>query len=114
MKIKRGLPKKIKCEVCDDDRSGLLEHHHVVPRAEGGDDNYWNVAVVCSSCHSRHHHRHGSLKIIGIYPSTEPVMGRTVIYEEDGVNAFGITEPYYTPQPKSVKYGGSKGTEQKD
>ena len=38
-----------------------------------------------------------------------------VIYEEDGINKSGITDPYYVPKPKSVKYyGKSEGTEQKD
>ena len=100
--IRKGKPKKIHCEICYDSRKGLLEYHHVKERSKGGDDNYWNLAVLCSSCHSLNHH--GSLNIIGIYPSTDPVMARTVIYEINGENKSGITEPYYTPKPKSIKW----------
>jgi len=111
--IRSGKPQKIHCEVCGEKRAGALEIYHVVHRADGGDDNYWNLAVLCANCHSRHHH--GTLKIIGIYPSTDPVMARTVIYEEDGVNTSGITEPYYTPYTSKVKDGKeAKGTKQKN
>lgn len=46
----------------------------------------------------------GSIKIIGIYPSTKPPLGRSVIYEDHGQTTAGIKEPYYVPTPKSVKY----------
>ncbi len=110
---RKGKPKKIHCEICKESDVAILQHHHIVERTEINTDNsYWNLAVLCPSCHSRYHL--GSLNIIGIYPSTDPVMGRTVIYEEEGTNKFGITEPYYTPKPKAIKYGKSDRTEQED
>lgn len=112
---RKGKPEKIECEICGCKESEVLEHHHVIPRTEiNTDHSYWNLCVLCPTCHSRHHL--GSIRIIGIYPSTKLPLGRTVIYEEDGKNNSGITEPYYIPKPKSVKYYGKKdkGSKQKD
>ncbi len=67
------------------------------------DHSYWNTCVVCSNCHEKLHA--GLIHIIGIYPSTKPPLGRSVIYESDIIkNETGITEPYYIPIPKSEKY----------
>lgn len=113
---RKGKPKKIQCEICGEKDESTLHRHHIVERTEiNTDHSYWNLAVLCSNCHNKVHH--GDLKIIGIYPSTDPIMGRTVIYEENGVNDSGITEPYYIPKPKSMRWHGAekaKGSEQED
>lgn len=105
--MKKVKPEKIECEICGEKDKSVLHHHHVVERVEINSDNsYWNLAVLCPTCHMRHHS--GSINIIGIYPSTKPPLGRSVIYEENGKSATGITEPYYVPKPKAVKFNYEK------
>lgn len=99
---RKKKPDKIECEICGEKDTCVLHHHHIVERTEINTDNsYWNLAVLCSNCHNKVHH--GDIKIIGIYPSTKPPLGRSIIYEQDGKNSTGITEPYYIPQPKAMK-----------
>lgn len=40
------------CFICGDDRSHLLETHHVVPRRFDGDDSAENLVQLCPSCHT--------------------------------------------------------------
>lgn len=97
--------KKFECEICGDRNVDILERHHIVPRTDKtmNHDDY-NLAIICPSCHAKTHS--GQIKIIGIYPSTKPPNGRTLIYEECGKsNCEGISEPYYVPKPKSMKWG---------
>lgn len=97
-------PEKILCEICGETDKAALQLHHIVERTDKNTDNSWyNLACICASCHSKHHH--GSLKIIGIYPSTKLPYKRTVIYERDGIsNVPGIEKPYYEPKPKAVTW----------
>lgn len=43
------------CALCGCDDPGRLEHHHVTPRSQGGDDSEANLLTVCSSCHGKVH-----------------------------------------------------------
>jgi hypothetical protein len=99
------------CEICGEDDKATLHKHHVVPRTDGNSDNNpMNLAILCSNCHNKIHH--GSLKVIGIYPSTKLPYRRTVIFEENGnSNVPQIKEPYYIPQAKSMRvYDRKKDT----
>lgn len=98
--------KKLHKEFCEIKECGVrdpevLHHHHIIERTEVGTNNdYWNCVTLCANCHSKLHH--GSIKIIGVFPSTGP-HGRTVIYETiDKPNTSGITESYQQ-QPKKMK-----------
>lgn len=108
--IRKGKPPKIHCEICKCNNKDILQWHHIVERTDiNMDHSYYNLVVLCPSCHAKHHL--SDLKIIGVYPSTDPIMGRTVIYELKGENKTGITEPYYVPTPKSMRlYEKDKGT----
>ena len=33
-----------------------LEHHHIIPRAEGGTNEETNLLTVCNNCHANLHH----------------------------------------------------------
>ena len=106
-------PPKIKCEVCGELDSKILDHHHIVPRTDpNSNNNGMNLAVLCASCHRKHHT--GSLHIIGVFPSTS---GRILIYEIDGKKNLDIDVPYYIPKAKEkVSYdetAQSDGIEQK-
>lgn len=107
-KLKSSKIQKIKCEVCGFKDQCSLHYHHIIPQTDARCTNdRFNICVLCSNCHNKVHH--GNLKIIGVYPSTDP-SGVTLIYELGGEkNIEGIDEPYFTPKPKSIKvYYGSE------
>ena len=42
--------------------SGInIEIHHILPKAKGGPDHYWNFISLCRDCH-RHKHLHSNHK----------------------------------------------------
>ena len=43
------------CSACGDNDLTHLEHHHFVPRAEGGSDSETNMLTLCYSCHGKVH-----------------------------------------------------------
>ncbi len=43
------------CELCGCAVVADLEVHHVVPRADGGDNHAANLMVLCAACHDKHH-----------------------------------------------------------
>ena len=93
---------KFECEICFT-CSVSLHFHHIVSRKSIGTSNKPdNIAILCPSCHTKVHD--GSIKIIGVYPSTHPPNNRTLIYETNGVaNVEGIITPYVESKPKAMK-----------
>lgn len=95
---------KDKCEIegCNIDDPLLLELHHIVERTEINTCNDpMNLSILCCN-----HHKlidGGSLKIIGVYPSTKQPNNRTLIYELNGKKNMDIEVPYFTPVNKSYK-----------
>lgn len=94
------------CEVCGYKEKSTLQHHHIIERTELNTNNdIYNLCVLCSNCHNEVHA--DRIKLIGVYPSTNPY-GRKLIFEKDGVSNFpGITEPYYKPKPRQTKLYGA-------
>ena len=92
-----------KCEICGNADKKILHEHHIIERTELNTSNHeMNLCVICPNCHGLVHS--GKLEIIGIYPSTKPPLGRSVIFSMDGKrNIDGIDEMYYKPKRKSVK-----------
>ncbi len=91
-----------KCEIEECQETNCLELHHIVPRTDLNTTNHKsNLAILCATHHSFYHH--GLLKIIGIYPSTKPPNGRTLIYELNGKRNLDIDEPYVNFTPPSMK-----------
>lgn len=94
---------KNKCEIetCNEADPTALHLHHIIERTIVTSSNHpFNLAILCSNCHSKVHA--GKIKIVGIYPSTLPPNGRTLIYELDGKpNVEGITDPYVNFKNKS-------------
>ena len=43
------------CEVCGAALQSALEVHHIQARADGGGNQARNLAVLCESCHDKHH-----------------------------------------------------------
>lgn len=105
--MKSAKLQKIRCEIkeCGVTQKAALHFHHIVERKVVGTcNNPFNLAVLCATHHELTHDGK-TLKIIGVYPSTEE-QGRTLIYELNGVsNVPGITEPYYKYKPESMKLG---------
>jgi hypothetical protein len=85
---------KNKCEIesCTVTDPNLLELHHIIPRTDPNTtNNINNLAILCCLHHAMIDCNR--LKIIGIYPSTQPPNGRTLIYELDGKrNIEGIDD----------------------
>lgn len=94
------------CEVTDKD---ALHFHHIIERTQiNTTNNPFNLAILCAVHHELTHS--GRLKIIGVYPSTCPPNGRTLVYELDGKkNIEGIDTPYVEFKNKSFKIGDSNG-----
>jgi hypothetical protein len=44
-----------KCAICG--RNDYLEFHHLIPKSEGGNDEYDNLIVLCGCCHANVHGR---------------------------------------------------------
>lgn len=101
--VKKKKLEKICCEICGEKEKSVLHKHHIVERTEVHTNNHdYNLAVICSNCHNKTHA--GLIKIIGLYPSTKPPYGRTLIYEEYGKsNCPGIDSAYYVPVPKAMR-----------
>lgn len=99
---------KNKCEIesCSVTDPNLLQLHHIIERTEvNTTNNNFNLAILCANCHGLTHS--GRLKIIGVYPSTQPPNARTLVYELDGKkNIDGIEKPYIEFKNKSFKLSG--------
>lgn len=98
------------CEICGSTEKNTLHYHHIIGRKEIGTSNDpFNLAVLCASCHALVHAK--KIKIIGVYPSTKPPAGRTLIFEKDGKSNCDINEPYCEYKPKQMRlYEESKST----
>lgn len=101
------MPKLIKnkCEIeeCGESDVSALHLHHIIDRVLVNSSNHpFNLAIVCSNCHNKIHA--GKIKIIGVFPSTAPPNGRTLVYSVNGtINVPGIEKPYVEFKPKSFK-----------
>jgi hypothetical protein len=104
---------KIQCEIegCDVKDEKVLHAHHIIDRVIVGTSNHdYNLAIICPTHHSMLHQTN-RLKILGVFPSTRPPQGRTLIYILDGkCNVDGIDEAYFnhTPQQMKVYYDDDK------
>jgi hypothetical protein len=45
-----------KCVWCGAGKGAGLSLDHVVPRAEGGSDRFWNLVTACLTCNARRRH----------------------------------------------------------
>lgn len=95
---------KKQCEICEEKDSKILHYHHIIEQTEfeTNNDNY-NLAVICPTCHSKVHSE--NIKIIGVWPSTKPP-GVILVYIKDGLCNFPGMEnekPYYKPMNKKIK-----------
>jgi len=100
---------KSKCEIesCNVVDVALLELHHIIERTEENTtNNEFNLCILCRNCHGLTHS--GRLKIIGVYPSTNPPNGRTLVYELDGIKNIDIDMPYVKFKNKLFKIFGAK------
>lgn len=44
-----------KCQVCNLDINEFLEIHHILPITEGGNNEFYNLTVLCPTCHKALH-----------------------------------------------------------
>lgn len=98
----KKLPKII-CEICGETDKNALHYHHIIPRTDPDCTNKpENIAVICSSCHSKHHL--GSIEILGVLPSTKLPYSRVLIFKRDGkCNVPGVEEHITHSKPKSIR-----------
>lgn len=73
-----------KCAICG--KNDYLEFHHLTPRAEGGNDEYDNLIVLCACCHAAVHGRK--------YNPNRPNCKTSIDYE----SAIPILEKYFSNQ----------------
>jgi HNH endonuclease len=75
---------------------GVLHHHHLVPKAEGGSDDETNLITLCEACHGRVHGRtfkhHRKLQAVGIAKAAAEgkYKGRPEDFGLHGVIAEGL------------------------
>lgn len=104
---------KNKCEIEGCSETDNLHLHHIVERTEiNTTNNIFNLCILCPTHHAYVHS--GRLKIIGIYPSTTPPNGRTVIYELDGKKNIDIDVPFVIFSNRSYKIGNGEKDGRKD
>ena len=104
MKNYRGLILN-ECEIESCNEIINLHAHHIIERTEENtNNNIFNIAVLCPSCHSKVHSGH--IKIMGIFPSTKLPNKRTLVYEIDGKKNLNIDAPYVEFKNKSFKLYG--------
>lgn len=105
MKVRKLIKNKCEIESCLIKDPLLLELHHILPRTdEHTNNNNLNLAILCCC-----HHKlldGGSLKIIGVFPSTKEPNFRTLVYELDGKKNIDIDKPYIEFKNKSFKIFG--------
>lgn len=104
--MKKSKLIKNKCEIegCLIDDADALHLHHIIERTKlNTTNNPFNLAILCAVHHELTHS--GRLKIIGVYPSTQPPNGRTLVYEFDGKKNIDIELPYVEFKNKSFKIG---------
>ena len=41
-----------RCTLCDRSDNRHLQIHHICPQGIGGTNDFWNLIVICASCHS--------------------------------------------------------------
>lgn len=104
MKTKKKNRNNLILEKCDiescNEKHDLHLHHIQERHQEHTTNNPMNLVVLCPNHHYACHS--GRLKIIGIFPSTQPPNNRTVVYELDGKrNIEGIDFPYFKFKNKS-------------
>lgn len=64
---KKLLKNRIKqCQKCAIKNKHLLEVHHILPICEGGSDDYSNLIVLCSNCHTLEHHKENASSLDSI------------------------------------------------
>jgi hypothetical protein len=98
---------KNKCEIEGCPEIENLHEHHIVERTRINTSNHpHNLSILCPNHHAATHS--GRLKIIGVYPSTQPPNGRTLVYELDGKKNIDLDTPYLPFKNKSFKIGESK------
>lgn len=120
MRVKKGLNEtcpKIICEICGCNEKKILHRHHIVEKTDiNCNNNPFNLLVSCPTCHSKIHAE--IIKIIGIFPSTNPIMKRTVIYvnETGQCNVPGMEneKSYYTPKNSEMKIYNIKEEENEE
>jgi 5-methylcytosine-specific restriction endonuclease McrA len=97
--------KKEECEICGERDKSTLDFHHIIPRTDPRCTNdSMNLAIICSTCHRKSHS--GSIEIVGVFPSTKPPNGRTLVFKKDGKSNLDIDEPYCEIEPKSMRFYG--------
>lgn len=65
------------CEVCGHAIVKDLEVHHITPRAEGGSNAARNLAVLCETCHDKHHA--GNLEVGELQMTSEGLERNSVV-----------------------------------
>ena len=96
---------KYECEICEEKEVSSLHKHHIIEQTDIDTNNEdFNLAIICASCHAKVHA--GSIDLLGIVPSTKMPNRRTLIYIKDGeCNIPGLEDykPNFIKKRKSTK-----------
>ncbi len=65
------------CEVCGSKEVRALEVHHLHERAQGGDNSLRNLAVLCETCHDKHHN--GEIEVGELVQTSEGLERSTTV-----------------------------------
>ena len=76
------IKNKFEIESCFVDDANALHFHHIIERTKVNTTNHpFNIAILCAVHHELVHS--GRLKIIGVYPSPQLPIQRTLVYKLD-------------------------------
>ncbi len=100
--------KKSACEICGLRNKAALHFHHIIPRVHSECTNHsFNLVCVCANCHNLIHHE--EIKIIGIWPSSNPRTKRLVVFKRNGICNIPELEneppPYTSIAPRMKVHG---------
>lgn len=86
MQKRKSIPQKIKkliwqeshnmCAFCDNRDVDVLEIHHIIDWAKGGTDEFENLILVCSNCHSKI--TNGSITTVEVFKAKMQLQNRSV------------------------------------
>lgn len=96
---------KFECEICEEKDNHSLHRHHIIEQTDVSTNNDdYNLAILCASCHAKVHA--GSIKLLGIVSSTRLPNKRTLLYiKEEKCNISGMEgfKPQFHRVKKSTK-----------
>lgn len=86
MAIPKKIEKKVyqeansQCAFCDENNVESLQVHHMLPKANGGGDEFENLILVCASCHTKIHG--GTINMTDVFIAKHKLAKKNKMYRQ--------------------------------